>query len=162
MIKGKVKIVSWPPVGAENVKPRFKIRGEYPVIEIGIGTAAILDDHNQVMWMNLEMLSFTEIGGEKLDTLSEFTEKNPEKSPEAVEKAANQQKADAEAAARDAAAKAEREAEEARKAEQDRAKAASDANRKKQEEVTAEPEPNVAAEASAPSEKAVGDEPAPE
>lgn len=159
MVKGKVKIVSWPPVGAENVKPRFKIRGEYPVIEIGVGTAAVLDDHNQVIWLNLEMLSFTEIGGEKLADLNEYLQKNPEKSPEAVDKAANKQKIDADAAANEAAAKAEREAKSAAQAEEARAKAAADENKRK----APEPEQPVAPpEPVAQTEKAEGDEPAPE
>lgn len=159
MVKGKVKIVSWPPVGAESVKPRFKIRGEYPVIEIGIGTAAVLDDHNQVIWMNLEMLSFIEIGGEKIQSLSEFLEANPDKSPEAKEKAERQKQANTDAETRAASEKAEREAKSAAQAEETRAKAVADENKRK----APEPEQPVAPpEPVAQAEKAEGDEPAPE
>lgn len=92
MIKGKVKIIAWP-YGTGSIKPRFAIREEYPVVEVGQGAVAVLDDHNQVIWMSLDLLSFTEINGEKIPDLTEFLKANPEKSPEARAKAT----ADAEA-----------------------------------------------------------------
>lgn len=86
MIKGKVKIIAWP-YGTGSIKPRFAIRGEYPVVEVGSGAVAVLDDHNQVIWMSLDLLSFTEINGVKIPDLEQFLKENPEKSPEARAKA---------------------------------------------------------------------------
>lgn len=136
MIKGKVQIVSLPPVGAEHIKPRFKIRDEYDIVEIGLGAMAILDDHNQIIWMNLEYLCVVQVGDVRIPTLEEFLKANPEKHPEARAKAA-----------KDAADKAKREANEA----------ALKADAKKAEQQTTENK--TAGEAA---KKTQSDEPAPE
>jgi len=86
MIKAKVKIVGWPAFGAEALKPRFQIRGEYDLIDIQGGLAAILDDHNQIAYMGLDLLEFVEVQGQRLLSLDDFLKKNPGKSPEAQKK----------------------------------------------------------------------------
>lgn len=86
MIKAKVKIIGWPPYGAEAFKPRFQIRGEYDVVFIKDGMAAILDDHNQVAYIGLDLLEFIELADHKIISLDQFMKENPEKTPEAKKK----------------------------------------------------------------------------
>lgn len=85
MIKAKVKILAWPSYGSESVKPRFSIRGEYQVIQIVGQAAAVLDDHNQIYWLDLGLLSFVEIDGQRIDELDDFLKKNPDKDPAKAE-----------------------------------------------------------------------------
>ncbi len=93
MIKAKVKILAWPAYGSESIKPRFSIRGEYQVVQIVDQSAAVLDDHNQIYWIDIGLLSFTEIDGVKIDDLEEYLKKNPEKDPVKAEERRKQEEA---------------------------------------------------------------------
>jgi len=95
MIKAKVKILAWPSYGSESVKPRFSIRGEYQVIQIVGQAAAVLDDHNQIYWLDLGLLSFVEIDGQRIDELDDFLKKNPDKDPAKAEERKRQEDAKA-------------------------------------------------------------------
>ena len=117
MVKAKVKIVGWPPYGAEAFKPRFQIRGEYDVVFIKDGMAAILDDHNQVAYIGLDLLEFIELADHKIISLDQFLKENPDKTPEAKKKKLED---DQRKAAQDAAANADKIAANAAAAEQAR------------------------------------------
>lgn len=108
MIKAKVKIIGWPPYGAEAFKPRFQIRGEYDVIDIKDGMAAILDDHNQVAYIGLDLLEFIELVDHKIISLDQFMKENPEKTPEAKKAKAESEQRKAAQDAKEAAIAADR------------------------------------------------------
>lgn len=108
MIKAKVKIIGWPPYGAEAFKPRFQIRGEYDVIDIKDGMAAILDDHNQVAYIGLDLLEFIELVDRKIISLEQFMKENPEKTPEAKKAKADSEQRKAAQDAKEAAIAADR------------------------------------------------------
>lgn len=120
MVKAKVKIVGWPPYGAEAFKPRFQIRGEYDVVFIKDGMAAILDDHNQVAYIGLELLEFIELADHKIISLDQFLKENPDKTPEAKKKKLEDDQRKAAQDVKDAAANADKIAANAAAAEQAR------------------------------------------
>lgn len=120
MTKAKVKVIGWPPYGAEAFKPRFQIREEYDVVDIKDGMAAILDDHNQVAYIGLDLLEFIELADHKIVSLEQFLKDNPEKSPEAKKAKIEAAQRKAAQEAKEAATAADRAALDAEKAERDR------------------------------------------